>query len=276
MNTKRICAYCSHESDLTNEHVFPECFRRTFDAISIAKTPSGEKAILSALEIHDVCGRCNSGPLSQLDSYLCSLNDKYFSKIVHAGDHVRFEYDFDLVARMLLKIGYNVARARKWPLGNWLDAAPYVLGEASCPSGFRVFLQLMIPTPVKKTDLPVSPGTIEVPPLPIRVYLADVSSFPGLISAYSISVWSYRFFVLRENMQVPRDMRQRGTTKWLKMKSTKGAYELTRRRVAKIYASSVEALDDAKSSPIFHEQLSQARKLKSATEVRKSRPRGNL
>jgi hypothetical protein len=268
VKTMRKCAYCGQGSDLTNEHVFPECFRRTFEAVSIAKTPAGEKAILSALEIHDVCARCNAGSLSQLDAYLCTLNDKYFSKIVRPGDRVRFEYDFDLLLRMLLKIGYNVARARKWPLGHWQDTMQYILGNTPCPAGFHVFLQLMIPTPAKKTNLPVSPGTIEVPPWPMSVYPIDMSGHRGLVSGSWVSVWSYRFFVLREDAQVPRGGRRQAIARWAK--NTKGAYELTPRGVATIYASSVEVLDSVEDSPIFHEQLSKARRLKSDTELSKS------
>jgi len=55
--TTRTCVYCGVASDLTNEHVIPECFQKTFEPITTAKTPTGEKAILSALEIHDVCAR---------------------------------------------------------------------------------------------------------------------------------------------------------------------------------------------------------------------------
>jgi len=127
----------------------------------------------------------------------------------------------------------------------------------------------MIPTPVRNTNLPVSPGTTEVPPLPMRVYLVDVSSHSGLMSVYFVSFWSYRFFVLREDMQVPGGKRKQAIAKWLK--NTKGAKELTCRGVATIYPSSVMLLDDAKHSPIFHEQLSKARKLKFATELKKSR-----
>src|SRR5580658_3063707 len=142
MTTARTCAYCGRDSDLTNEHVFPECFNKTFDAITTAKTPAGEKAVLSDLEIHDVCGECNNGPLSSLDAFFCALNDKYFSTIIHSGDCVKFEYDFERLLRVLLKIGYNVARARKWPLANWQDTAHYIRGTAPRPLGFRLFLQL--------------------------------------------------------------------------------------------------------------------------------------
>jgi hypothetical protein len=271
MGTERTCAFCGKASDLTNEHVFPECFRKTVDAITTAKTTGGEKAILSALEIHDVCARCNNGPLSLLDQYFCSLNEQFFSKIVRPGQRVRFEYDFDLLLRMLLKVGYNVARARKWHLGNWRDSAAYILGAVASPLGYRVFLQLIVPTPLERVRVPVSPGTTEVTPLPLRVYLTDVTSSPGLVSAYSVSIWSYRFFVLQEDPQVLRRARERTVSKWLK--NTKGAFELSRRGMATVYASSVDVLEDVLESPIFHEQLALARELKSTTELKKTQRR---
>lgn len=269
MGNGRACAYCGQVAELTNEHVFPDCFQKTFEPITPTKTPTGEKAILSALEIHDVCARCNNGPLSRLDTYLCELNDLYFSKVVRAGDRIRFQYDFDLLLRMLLKIGYNVGRARKWPLGHWEEATQYILGNTPCPAGFHIFLQLMIPAPVEKANRPVTPGTTEVPPWPMSLYAMDVSNFPGLVSGFWASVWSYRFFVVREDMQASRSVRQRTLAKcW---KDTTGANELTRRGVTTIFASSVQVLDAIKGSAIFDEQLSQARKLKAATDLKRSR-----
>jgi hypothetical protein len=265
----RSCAYCGRISALTNEHVFPECFRKTFEAISIAKTPSGDRAIYSALEIHDVCARCNNGPLSKLDTYLCTLNDNYFSNIVHPGDCVRFEYDFDLLLKMLLKIGFNVARARKWPYRNWADVAKCIVEGEPCPSEFHLFLQLLVPTPIEKTNLPVTDGTTEIPPVPLRSFLTNVSALPGMNLEYAISVWSYRFFILREDARVPTKARKYMMAKWLK--TTKGAYELTRSGRATIYASSVDVLSDATDSTIFEHQLSLARDLKSVPKPKKGR-----
>jgi hypothetical protein len=267
----RTCVYCGRGANLKNEHVFPDCFSKTYDSITTAKTPSGEKAVLSDLTIHDVCGECNNGPLSQLDDYLCRWNERYFSTIVHAGDRIRFEYDLDLLLRGLLKIGYNVARARKWPVKDWRDTAQYILGKTPRPPGFRVFLQLMIPTPLKDTDLTFSPGVTEVPPLPMRVYLVDASGLPGITLGYSISVWSYRFFVLLEDTQILRSIRRRTIVKWLK--HTKGAHELDSRGLARMFASSVKVLDDAETSPIFREQLTLVRQLKSSVESKGLHPR---
>jgi hypothetical protein len=272
MSKGRSCAFCGKETTLTKEHVFPDCFQKTFEPITPTTTPAGEKAILSALEVRDVCAPCNNGPLSQLDTYFCNLNGLYFSKIVRPGDCIQFRYEFDLLLRVLLKIGYNVARAKKWPLGQWQEVAEYVLGNTPCIVGFHLFLQLMIPTPVEKANRPVSPGTKEVPPWPMSVYPIDVSNFHGLLSGFWISVWSFRFFVLREDGHTPQPIRQRTLTKC--RKHTTGAYELTRKGTATAYASSVEVLDAIKGSQIFDEQLAQARKLKAATESKRKKPRG--
>jgi hypothetical protein len=273
MDTGRTCVYCGRREALTGEHVVPDCFQKSFEAISIAKTSTGDKAILSAQQIHDVCACCNNGPLSRLDSYLCFLNDRYFLKTVHAGHRVRFEYDFDLLQRMLLKIGYNVARTRHWPLGTWQQATAtrYILEGTVRPSGLRIFLQILVPTPVTKTRLPVSPGTNEIGPLPWHAELKDVSSVPGLDFLYSMSFWSYRFFVLWGDMQAGRDIRRQATARWLRNKDRNGAYELTSRGVVTVYASSVTALDALKDDPAFLDQLAKARKLKSEIDSKQSR-----
>jgi hypothetical protein len=103
----------------------------------------------------------------------------------------------------------------------------------------------------------------------MNVYQIDVRNLRGFASGSWVSVWSYRFFVLREQTQVPRGVRQRAVAAWLK--NTKGAYELTRRGIATTYALSVQVLDAVEDGPIFHKQLSLMRKLKSATELKKSR-----
>jgi hypothetical protein len=147
---KRSCAFCDGTTDLTNEHVIPECYVKTLGpTISIVKTPTEDKAIPNAQEIGDVCAVCNNGPLSLLDTYLASLSQQYFSKIVHPGDRIRFSYDFDQLLRLVLKLGYNVARTRGWPLAVFKEARQYILGREKCPPGLHLFLQLLIPTPAK-------------------------------------------------------------------------------------------------------------------------------
>jgi hypothetical protein len=165
---EKNCAYCDKTGNLTKEHVYPDCFLRELGSISIAQTPKGDKAISSAQQIHDVCSDCNNVLLSPLDRYFCDINRRHFSSIVHPGESVQFKYDFDLLARALLKIGFNVARSRHWPLNQFRRLRPFILGQSRCPSRLLLFLQLLVPTPINRTTLPATPGTKSIEPLPIH------------------------------------------------------------------------------------------------------------
>jgi hypothetical protein len=108
-----VCCYCEVGTDLTNEHLFPECILQktpSGQSISIARTPDGDKAISSAIQTKDVCAHCNNVALSALDTYVCRLHDQFFQKIVHRGNRVDFRFDFDLLLRWLLKTSYNASR----------------------------------------------------------------------------------------------------------------------------------------------------------------------
>jgi hypothetical protein len=272
MGTGRKCAYCDTTENLTNEHVIPDFYHKAFgEAISIVKTQTEEKAISNPQEIGDVCANCNNVTLSRLDSYLAALTNKYFSTIVQPGNRVRFEYDFDVLLRVLLKVAYNVARTRNWPIAVFQEAREFILGKKPCPSGLRIFLQLLVPTPARKTDLPLKPGTTEVPPLPWRADLYGLGGFPGLAFACSVSFMSYRFFILREDESVPTNLRKRSVARWLKQNN--GATELTDKGSATVYASSVTVLDAVKGNPTFEAQLAKARKLKAEMQVKDSKCR---
>lgn len=268
MGAGRQCAYCETTEDLTNEHVVPDFYHDAFgETISIVKTHADEKAVSNPQVIGDVCANCNNVALSPLDEYLAALTKKYFSTIVHSADRVRFEYDFDLLLRALLKVAYNVARTRNWPIAVFREAREFISGRERRPSGFRVFLQLLVPTPARNTSLPLTPGTTEVPPLPWRADLYDVSGFPGLAFACSVSFMSYRFFILRENEKVTTNVRKGSVNRWLKQEN--GATELTDKGSATVYASSVTVLDALKGNPTFEAQLAKARKLKAEMDLKR-------
>ena len=115
--------------------------------ISVARTALGDKAVSGELTIGDVCKRCNNGPLASLDNYVCDLHDRFFNDIVHSGDRVDFRFDFERLLRWLLKVAYNIARARGGTIESTTDLVNYILNGTNRPTGFRVFLQLIIPTP---------------------------------------------------------------------------------------------------------------------------------
>lgn len=255
----RVCAYCGSGSDLTNEHLFPECiYERTQGSmISIALTPEGDKAIGGALEIGDVCARCNNEKLSALDAYICELHDRYFKTIVHSGDRVDFRFDFDRLLRWLLKTGYNTARARGWHIKKESTLPQYILGEVARPAGFRVFLQLIIPTPTSSREWKVKPDAAEIPPAPGRIDLLDVSKLAGFNMAYVVSLNSYLFHIFKEVEAVPRKIRNLVMRNLLK--NMPGAYEITDKSRAIVYSSSLDfmTLADRNSVLLRHLEMMQ-------------------
>jgi len=65
---------------------------------------------ISELVISDVCSECNNERLSPLDSYLCSLFDKYFINFIEEEKPFIFEYNYDLLLRAIMKITFNSSR----------------------------------------------------------------------------------------------------------------------------------------------------------------------
>lgn len=265
---KRVCVYCGQAEYLTNEHVFPDCLQKGLDIIGSAKTPNGDKAIASAQKIHDVCASCNSGSLSTLDAYICKLNNRYFRTIVNAGDCIIFNYDFDLLLRGLLKIGYNVARSRKWPSASLENVRSYILGNSPRPPGYHVFLQLMIPSR-NNTEFPVTPGTTKIPPIPLHASLENVSTIAALESARSLLFWSYRFCIVHEDFALPRSDRRRAKAEW--QRRLGGAFELSERGSDSICASRTTVLEVYQSNTQFRHQVRKARELKSSIDVKKAK-----
>lgn len=118
MPSNRQCAYCGCQRQLTREHVFPKFFYSREglkgDELPVTRViqRGEEKLVQAELTIADVCSVCNSEFLSRLDAYGAVLWDKFFDVIPRLGDAIRFEYDFDLLTRWLLKLAYNVGRVR--------------------------------------------------------------------------------------------------------------------------------------------------------------------
>jgi hypothetical protein len=163
---------------------------------------------------------------------------------------------------VLLKIGYNVARTRKWPLEKWQESTGYILRGLPNAYRIRLFLQLLIPTPTKKTSIPVPSDTKEIQPIPWRSDLNNVSPFPGLEFEYSMSVWSFRFFIVWESVQATRSVRRRGIAEWCKDYDHRGVHELKRDGVVQVLASPVTVLEAVRNNPTFLDQLSKAKQLK--------------
>ena len=106
----KTCAYCGKGSTLTKEHIWPRCLIEKYENLL---TYSKRKDSLYEGEptIKDVCERCNNVVLSKLDSYLSSIYDRHFERILLPGEATSLSYDYGLLLRGLLKISYNSARA---------------------------------------------------------------------------------------------------------------------------------------------------------------------
>lgn len=104
------CAYCDTKTKLTKEHIWPKCMITRMPELTFRYIGSQDKFVTSELVISDVCSKCNNEKLSKLDSYFCSLYDKYFKDFHEEKKKFIFEYEYDLLLRSLLKIIFNSSR----------------------------------------------------------------------------------------------------------------------------------------------------------------------
>src|SRR5437016_2659771 len=108
MTGNRTCAYCGAVGDLTREHVIPGFIQDRERELSSwpqntnISDRGSVKIVGTELTIADVCAACNNGWLSELDDYGSKLYDRYFINIVHPGQLIRFEYQFEPLTRWLL------------------------------------------------------------------------------------------------------------------------------------------------------------------------------
>lgn len=157
--SKRVCSYCDEPRKLTKEHIWPaSIIRRVADRASY--NPKAGKLLWAEMVISDVCEPCNNGPLSALDAYGAELYDKYFSNYYLGDKPLTFEYDYQRLAKWLLKLSFNAARANQ---SDHVRLAQYrnSLLEADCdlPEDFSIAVDLLVPeviSPEKEAVLPAS------------------------------------------------------------------------------------------------------------------------
>jgi len=201
------------------------------------------KVVSSEPTIADVCEACNNGPLSELDQYVCTLYERYFIHLVHSGDRVKFEFDFDLLLRWLLKVGYNVARARrgKWPVSSLADVRDYILGREELRPSSRILLQLVPPAKVEPGIVKDLPAATEAPPIFHRVAIFDTKYSPGFRAGFLITLYSYYFYVLLEEDEISSQLRERVFKALLG--EIPGGYRLRPDKRADIYPSSLDMFE---------------------------------
>lgn len=155
------CAYCDGPGPMTRDHVWPECFLSRTGRTAAHFSHQSGKAHGADYVVADVCSRCNNELLSELDSYFCALYDEFFADVRGFDSTVRFRCDFDLLARALLKIAFNSARAGGSEHAYLRQVRSYILTGQPRPAELALFLEIVSPSVV--TDQ-LSGATRVVPP----------------------------------------------------------------------------------------------------------------
>jgi len=203
----KVCAYCSKGSSFTHEHLFPSWL--------LKRTPPPEdnlqyfdrvrRFVDGEITVKDVCAECNSGPLSVLGGYVSELYDTFFQYFVRRGESVQFKYRFDCLARWLLKMAYNMARASHSDIVNEFHrCTEYILHGQERPEGLTVLVRLIIPHKVDPAHAQLLPDSIqsegEIVPYMVRIAKDGnplVSRYERVLALYRIvAINSYYFHVL--------------------------------------------------------------------------------
>lgn len=145
-----VCAYCGRSERLTREHLWPASIIKRVQERARYNTNRGPNFFWGDPTIRDVCAGCNNGPLSKLDEYGIELYDKLFNEYAKDQDTiVNFEYDFPRLARWLLKLSYNSARAAHahdntvTTLAQYAD--PICNPSTLLPDNFSILVDLVVP-----------------------------------------------------------------------------------------------------------------------------------
>lgn len=157
--SKRVCAYCDEPRKLTKEHIWPaSIIRRVANRASY--NPKAGKLLWTEMVISDVCESCNNGPLSKLDAYGASLYDKYFYHYSLDANPLAFEYDYQQLAKWLLKLSFNAARVNQSDHVRLAKYRPSLLDEnCDLPEDFTIAVDLVMPETVDFKSESVLPAS---------------------------------------------------------------------------------------------------------------------
>lgn len=201
-----VCAYCGRPRRLSREHLFPAwLYERTREYGVQYHAPAPDKLVSGEQKIGDVCRTCNSGSLSTLDGYVRQVYDTYFARVVRDGESVQFSYDYDQLARWLLKISYNHARAnRASDVQRLAECSTYILHGHPRPQHLAVFVRLIIPQQLSQLAAEeqqavqaAHPGITEMLPLTTSIAVGQPSGYSVQFDVCRrIELNSYQFFLL--------------------------------------------------------------------------------
>jgi len=196
----RRCAYCGSAGPLTKEHIFPDFLIRESPGYrTFVDRARDERVHKSPPTIRDVCGRCNNGALSALDSYGRKLTRAHFARSNAPTFPVAMTLDYHPLSRWLLKLSYNASRSQS-TLGTEYEALiPYILGDQGTPEvATTVLLGVLAPVPATPQEIARgldaqwhpsvhTMGKLNVRAMADRVRLTTLATFNWYV--FGVIVW---------------------------------------------------------------------------------------
>lgn len=152
------CAFCGRNNGKrSKEHLWPRALsRRVSQQWAMQKSifwlRKIDKGVSKEPEIRDVCAECNNGPLSELDSYICTFYDAYLARTYEEGEVVSVSIDYDRLLRWLLKLCFNSSRIHQKDEFVFKSLRQYILGSAPTPETPMLFVQLVPPGMIPDVD----------------------------------------------------------------------------------------------------------------------------
>ncbi|MFY0802057.1 hypothetical protein [Peribacillus frigoritolerans] len=211
-----VCAYCGNKGDLTKEHVIPSWLYEATKNQNLQLIQAQPKKFINNQQTKkDVCETCNNIALSKLDNYVKNLHDEYFRNIVKNNESIVFNYNFDFLARWLLKVSFNSARANKGNYHVFSNLKKYMINGTDRPSKLTIMIQLITPQVLSKRErdlIPdenlrklgvITPNTTRISRLDAATTSVDPQKFD---IARMVMVNSYQFFIFLPSDKVQSDL----------------------------------------------------------------------
>lgn len=198
-----ICAYCGKSAVLTREHVIPKWFydlNRSPEDVSFLEKAK-KRFLQTDLVVRDVCKDCNGGPLSDLDAYAKQFYSAFLSMPVFGGSTPTIRYDFQRLAKWLLKVAFNSARVHATDLEILGAYTKFMIDDGPLPASLRVYVSSVAPSVASADGAPsiASSGGHQRIHYPewFRVGVFRVPAFDSIDWAYRhVSINAYCFHLL--------------------------------------------------------------------------------
>ncbi len=197
------CAYCEQDAKPTREHIIP-AFIYNYQKENGGHEGWNDKAgkvLANEAKIKDICAKCNNEALGSLDGHAKVTLDElgvFTQNFLKTSAFLK--YDYDNLARWLLKVTFNSARATGNTPTIFKLLVPYMLGQDKTPD--NVFILGAIHKPVKLTaeEMKEYKGALPYDKAgnsnPFFVRISIIPEFDNDFSVRSFIIGSFIFLVV--------------------------------------------------------------------------------